>query len=199
MPKPIAAAAKVLRFKRAETEAMAQRIIVVNRDVPARLVPTGNKITIPKNAFVNITQALGGTYTVTHNGNMARIDGTDADALGLEPEELNFEPPAGDEVSEDQVWEALSTIYDPEIPVSIVDLGLVYEVSLSKSGDDNVVEVTMTLTAPGCGMGEVLVGDVEYRVSKVPNVDKVNVELVFDPPWSREMISDEGKLELGIF
>ncbi len=178
---------------------MNQRIIVTQREVPARLVPTGNKITIPKDTFVNITQALGGTYTVTYNGNMARIDGTDADALGLEPEELSFQPPADDKVDEDQVWEALRTIYDPEIPVSIVDLGLVYSVDIEQRDGQNHVSVEMTLTAPGCGMGEVLVGDIEYRVSKVPNVDNVHVELVFDPPWSRDMISDEAKLELGIF
>ncbi len=176
---------------------MERVIVVTRRDCPARLVPVGTPITIPRDSFVTITQSLGGNYTVTHNGNMARIDGTDADALGFEPQQLNFPPPADGNIVEQQVWDALQTIYDPEIPVNLVDLGLIYTVEIDQANKS--VAIDMTLTAPGCGMGPVLVGDVEYRVAKVPNVASVQVELVFDPPWSRERMSEEAQLETGMF
>ena len=177
-----------------------QRTVVTSRDVPARLVPAGTRITIPKNSFVNLRQALGGTYTVTLNGNMARIDGTDADAIGQEPLQLSFATANADgSVREDDLWDTLKTIFDPEIPVNIVDLGLVYGCELDAVDGVNTARVRMTLTAPNCGMGPVLVGDVEDRLAKVPNVDKVAVELVFEPPWSRDMISEEAQLELGLF
>lgn len=176
---------------------MERRVVVTRRDCPARLVPVGTSITIPKDSFVTITQALGGSYTVVVNGNMARVDGTDADALGFEPLELQFEPPADARISRAQVDQALRTVYDPEIPVDIVALGLIYDVAIDQSA--GIVSIRMTLTAPGCGMGPVLVGDVEYRVGKVPYVKQVDVELVFDPPWSREMMSDEARLETGLF
>lgn len=172
-------------------------MVATLRDCPARLVPVGTPITIPEGTFITITQSLGGNYTVTVNGNMARIDGTDADALGFEQEVLKFEPVTDDQIHEDQVWYALGTIYDPEIPVDIVSLGLVYGVELDQQ--NHQVLVKMTLTAPGCGMGPVLVSDVEYRVGKVPNVDSVKVELVFDPPWGRDRMSDEAKLATGMF
>ncbi len=170
-------------------------MMVMQRDCPARLVPAGTRITITKDTFVTLTQDLGGTYTVNVNGNLARIDGTDADALGLEPIEFDFGEAEGDEVDEANVWEALRTVYDPEIPVNVVDLGLIYDCRI----EGNDVAITMTLTAPGCGMGPVLVDDIEYRVRKVPNVENVKVELVFDPPWSREMMSEEAQLELGVY
>lgn len=177
-----------------------QRTVVVSRDVPARRVPSGTRITIKKNAFVNLRQALGGTYTVTVNGNMARIDGTDADAIGQQPLELDFDAPEADgTVRDEDLQKTLKTIYDPEIPVNVVDLGLVYGCDVIRRGDQNVVQVRMTLTAPTCGMGPVLVGDVEDRLAKVPNVDKVEVALVFDPPWSRDMMTEEAQLELGLF
>ena len=174
---------------------MERRMLVVQRDCPARLVPAGTRITITRDTFVTLTQDLGGTYTVNVNGNLARIDGTDADALGLEPIEFEFPNGDGEGVSEAHVWEALRTVYDPEIPVSVVDLGLIYSCVI----DGDTVAITMTLTAPGCGMGPVLLDDIKYRVAKVPNVTKVDVELVFDPPWSREMMSEEAQLELGIY
>ncbi len=170
-------------------------MVATVRECPARLVPDGTLVTIPAGSFVTVNQSLGGNYTITHNGNMARIDGTDADALGFVAEELQFEAVADDDVHEEQVWQALKTIYDPEIPVDIVNLGLVYGVGIQ----DSTVCINMTLTAPGCGMGPVLVGDVEYRVAKVPNVTEVKVELVFDPPWSRDMMSEEAQLETGLF
>lgn len=176
---------------------MERRMVVAQADCPARRVPDGTPLTIPKDTFVTITQALGGNYTVTYNGQMVRVDGTDAANLGLEPELLSFAPPTDDQVSEDQVWEALRTVYDPEIPVDLVNLGLIYAVDVDQAAKR--VDIRMTLTAPACGMGPVLVGDVEYRVRRVPNVDVVKVELVFDPPWSREMMSEEAQLETGMF
>jgi len=174
-----------------------RKMVVALEDCPARLVPAGTKIIIPKDTFVTITQDLGGNYTVAVNGNMARVDGTDAGALGLKAERLNFTTPDDDNISEDQVWQALKSIYDPEIPVNLVDLGLIYDVAINQT--NKTIDINMTLTAPGCGMGPVLVGDVQYRTSKVPNVKSVNVELIFDPPWSRDMMSDEAKLETGMF
>ncbi len=174
---------------------MERRVIPVSRTVEARLVPTGTPISIPEGVFVTLTQALGGTYTIVYNGNMARVEAANADALGFEPETRQFETPADGKISNDQVWQALRTIHDPEIPVNIVDLGLVYEVEVA----DSEVAVTMTLTAPGCGMGPVLVQDVKTRLGEVPFVEDVAVDLVFDPPWSRDLMSEEAQLELGLF
>lgn len=174
---------------------MERRMVVTTREVDARLVPVGTPLKIPADTFVTLTQSLGGNYTVVHNGNMARVDGTDADALGFEPMTLTFDAVQGEEVREDQVWQALDTIFDPEIPVSIVALGLVYEINI----ESQTVTINMTLTAPGCGMGPVLVDDVKYRVAMVPNVEKVEVELVFDPPWNRSMMSEDAQLETGLF
>ena len=175
---------------------MERRLVSTTRDCPARLVPTGDPITIPAATFVTLTQALGGTYTVIVGGNMARIDGANADALGFEPERLEFTPAEDGKVVETQVEEALKSVYDPEIPVDVVALGLIYATDIA---DDGAVSITMTLTAPGCGMGPVLIQDIEERVSQVPNVSSVKVELVFDPPWSRDMMSEEAQLELGLF
>lgn len=172
-------------------------LVTTQRDCPGRLVPTGDVVTIPKDTFVTITQSLGGNYTVVYNGNMVRVDGVDADALGLEKLELAFDDPGDDMIHEDQVWEALETVYDPEIPVNLSSLGLIYSMEIDQ--ETRQVNIEMTLTAPACGMGPVLVGDVENRVAQVPNVEKVNVELVFDPPWSREMMSEEAQLETGMF
>jgi len=174
-----------------------QRVVSTVRDCPSRRVPTGDPVTIPANTFITITQSLGGNYTVVYRGNMLRVDGTDADALGLEKQELHFEDRGDGRIHEDQVWQALETVYDPEIPVNLRSLGLIYGLSIDQ--DSKAVAIDMTLTAPGCGMGPVLMGDVEYRVAQVPNVEKVVVKLVFDPPWSREMMSEEAQLETGMF
>ena len=175
---------------------MERRVVPIGRTVDARLVPTGDPITIPNGTFVTLSQALGGTYTIIFNGNMARIDGADADALGLTPEVLEFAEPANGKVDPVQVDRALASVFDPEIPVNIVELGLVYDRQI---GDDGSVAVVMTLTAPGCGMGPVLVEDVKSRLARVPNVKDIDVQLVFDPPWSRDRMSEEARLELGIF
>lgn len=172
-------------------------MVVTQRECPARRVPSGEPTTIPEGQFITINQALGGNYTVTFQGNMLRIDGTDADAIGQEPEVLSFSDDGSGQIVEDQVWQALDSVYDPEIPISLVSLGLVYKVTVDQA--EKQVAIQMTLTAPGCGMGPVLVSDVKYRVTKVPNVADVHVELVFDPPWSREMMSEEAQLEAGLF
>jgi probable FeS assembly SUF system protein SufT len=175
---------------------MERRIITTHRECAARLVPTGDPITVPGNTFVTLTQNLGGTFTIIMNGNMARIDGKDADALGFEPLHLDFVPPADGKPDLDQVQQALASVYDPEIPVNVVALGLIYDCELDA---DNNVLIKMTLTAPGCGMGPVLIEDIKSRVADVPFVTSVAVELVFDPPWSRDMMSEEAQLELGLF
>lgn len=175
---------------------MERRIVTTTRDCPGRLVPTGDPITIPAGAFITLTQTLGGSFTVVVNGNMARIAGADADAIGLSVAPLDFDvsdnPAAIDEA---HVWHALRSVYDPEIPVNIADLGLIYSVSI----EDTLALIDMTLTAPGCGMGPVLIEEVKDRVRQVPNLIEVEVTLVFDPPWSREMMSEEAQLELGVF
>jgi probable FeS assembly SUF system protein SufT len=178
-----------------------RRIVTTTREVDARLVPTGDPLQIPAGTFVTLTQSLGGTYTVVIEGNMARIAGTDADAIGLIPETLDFseidieDAEVKDGVSLEHIWFALRSVYDPEIPVNIADLGLIYEVNIA-AGE---VDIKMTLTAPGCGMGPVLVEEVKDRVSMAPDVTSVNVELVFDPAWSREMMTEEAQLELGVY
>ncbi|KJS08704.1 MAG: FeS assembly SUF system protein SufT [Gammaproteobacteria bacterium BRH_c0] len=174
-----------------------QTMVVTRRECPARRVPTGDPVTIPVDTFITITQSLGGNYTVVYKGNMLRVDGTDADALGLEKQELHFEDRGDGLICEDHVWQALETIYDPEIPVNLRSLGLIYGLSIDQ--DSKTVAIDMTLTAPSCGMGPVLMGDVKYRVAQVPNVAKVDVRLVFDPPWSRDMMSEEAQLETGLF
>ncbi len=176
-----------------------REVVVTKRECEARLVPSGTEIMIPKNSFVTITQALGGTFTVAVNGNLARIDGKDADALGKTVELEEFEIPADGSINEDNVWAALRQCYDPEIPVNIVDLGLIYKCETVKTAvEQQEVHIDMTLTAPGCGMGPSMIADVERKVAQVPNVDKVLIELVFDPPWNNDRLSDEAKLELGL-
>jgi probable FeS assembly SUF system protein SufT len=174
-----------------------RRMVVAQADCPARRVPDGTPLTIPEGTFVTITQALGGNYTLTYHGQMVRVDGTDAHLLGLESETISFPEPTSEQIIEEQVWQALGTVFDPEIPVDLVNLGLIYSVKVDQAAKQ--VSIQMTLTAPACGMGPVLVGDVEYRVRKVPNVKTVKVELVFDPPWQRQMMSEEAQLQTGMF
>ncbi len=174
---------------------MERRIVTIVRECKARLVPTGDPVTIPAGTFVTLTQSLGGTFTVVIEGNMARIAGADADALGLPVEALEFPGTPSKNVDEAHVWIALRSVYDPEIPVNIAELGLIYRVEINQGH----VHIDMTLTAPGCGMGPVLVEEVKERIKTVPNVESVEVDLVFDPPWSRDMMSEEAQLELGVF
>ena len=159
-------------------------------------MPTGDPITIPRGAFITLTQTLGGSFTVVVNGNMARIAGADADAIGLRVEPLTFaDSDTPNVVDTAHVWHALRSVYDPEIPVNIADLGLIYAVRV----EDDKVDIDMTLTAPGCGLGPVLIEEVKDRVRQVPNLTDVEVALVFEPPWSRDMMTEEAQLELGVF
>src|SRR5580692_1785269 len=177
--------------------------IILKRDCEAVLIPAGTKITLQAGEPVVITQALGGSFTVVIHGNMARIDARDADALGQAPPTATpvESVPAPDtaSVTEEQVMQQLRTCYDPEIPVNIVDLGLVYDMQIVPlPAGGNRVEVKMTLTAPGCGMGPILQQDVETKVSSIPGVKEAAVFLVWDPPWNREMLSEAAKLQLGM-
>ena len=178
--------------------------IILTRNCEAVLIPAGTKVTLQAGEPVIITQALGGSYTVIINGNMARIEARDADAIGQAPAAPVDAAPQSDsaapaKVNEEQVLEQLRTCYDPEIPVNIVDLGLVYDLQiLPLPAGGNRVEVKMTLTAPGCGMGPILQQDVETKVSAIPGVKEAAVFLVWDPPWNRDMLSEPAKLQLGL-
>jgi len=175
----------------------------LTRDVEAAIVPVGTKVTLQKGEQAHITQSLGGSYTVIVNGNMFRIADKDADALGLEVQAQPAAVPAGgpvtQELLEKQVWEALKTCYDPEIPVNIVDLGLIYDCHLTPAGENNFkADVKMTLTAPGCGMGPTLAQDVQNKLLNLEPIDEANVELVWDPPWNQGMMTEAAKLQLGL-
>lgn len=176
-------------------------LVTLSRDVVAIQIPDGNKVNLPQGTTVTIQQQLGGSYTVaTELGYLVRIGGQDADAIGREPEKLAVTQTGTDPASvEKAVWEVLKTCYDPEIPIDIVELGLVYECKVTPDGPDrNAVYVKMTLTAPGCGMGPVLQSDVETKVKALPGVSAATVEVVFDPPWDREMMSEAARLQLGL-
>jgi probable FeS assembly SUF system protein SufT len=174
--------------------------IVVQRDVKAIAIPAGVEVNLKLGSVGYITQALGGSFTVYIDGNLFRVAGSDADAIGKTAATAPDVPPgASDEDIKNIVWRQLKTCYDPEIPVNIVDLGLVYECDVTKNDDaTRNVAIKMTLTAPGCGMGEVLVQDVRDKVQIVPTVARANVELVFDPPWNQTMMSDEARLQTGM-
>jgi len=175
--------------------------IPLRRACKARMVPSGNEVILPEGINVNVTQSLGGSFTVYVEGNLFRVAGEDADALGLEPPEQPTLPENHTETDlEKLIWEQMKTCYDPEIPINIVDLGLVYECKLSDlDGSAKRVDIKMTLTAPGCGMGEVLSRDVKGKLESLPSVREANVEIVFDPPWNRSMMSDEAKLQTGMY
>jgi probable FeS assembly SUF system protein SufT len=172
----------------------------ISRDVKAIIIPVGETLTLREGTTGFITQALGGSFTVYVEGNLFRIAGSDADAIGKEP----VPPPqipenASDEDIEAVIWNQLKTCYDPEIPVNIVDLGLIYRCDVTPLGNgDRSVSVDMTLTAPGCGMGDVLVQDAQEKIAVVPTVADVKVELVFDPPWNQGMMSEEALLQTGL-
>lgn len=175
--------------------------VTLARDCTAIIVPAGDQVILRRGARGLITQALGGSFTVYLDGNLFRIAGEDADALGKEPVlPPQLAPDAADEDVEDLVWEQLRTCFDPEIPINIVDLGLIYQCKLKAAeGGDRDVEVTMTLTAPGCGMGEVLVMDVKDKLEIIPTIREARVELTFDPPWNRDMMSEAARLQTGMF
>ncbi len=174
--------------------------VTLERDVSAIIVPAGDKLLLRQGTSGFITQALGGSFTVYVEGNLFQIAGIDADALGKEP----TTPPAvpdnpTDADIEAVIWNQLRTCYDPEIPVNIVDLGLIYRCQVTPLGNgERSVDVDMTLTAPGCGMGEILVQDAQDKIAIIPTVADVRVQLVFDPPWNQTMMSDEARLQTGL-
>jgi probable FeS assembly SUF system protein SufT len=171
----------------------------LERDVDAIIVPSGQSMNLPAGTVGYITQSLGGSFTVFIDGSMFMILGHNADALGKEPMALpTLKQHATLEDVKVAVWNQLKNVYDPEIPVSIVELGLVYECEVSQSGAQFNVKIEMTLTAPGCGMGDVLISDARTKIKLIPNISSVECELVFDPPWSQDMMSDVAKLETGM-
>lgn len=178
--------------------------VTFERECRAVLVPDGLETQIPDGMMGYVTQVLGGNYTIQMaNGRLVRIDGRDADAIGKEP----VAPPAASVsasgevvVDEELIRDQLRECYDPEIPVNVVELGLIYGIEVKPLDNAGFhVAVQMTLTAPGCGMGQVLCDDIDYRVKSVPGVTETDIELVFDPPWSPERMSEAARLELGFF
>lgn len=176
--------------------------ITLSRECQAIQIPSGGNITLPAGTQVWVRQSLGDTYTLmTERGQMVRLAGKDADAIGRKrtPLPLAEATPATEEAVEKLVWHELKTCFDPEIPVDIVELGLVYRCEVTPLPQNGCkVDVKFTLTAPGCGMGEVLKTDIRNKILNVPGVKEVNAEVVFDPPWSREMMSEAAKLQLGL-
>jgi probable FeS assembly SUF system protein SufT len=172
----------------------------LERDCNAVMVPQGESVVLPAGQVGYITQALGGSFTVYVEGNLFRVAGSDADALGKEPPPpLELADDASDADVEKLVWQQLRTVFDPEIPINVVELGLVYDVSLESAGtDQRKVYVKMTLTAPGCGMGDVLIDDARTKLELIPTIVEADVDLVFDPPWNQSMMSDVAKLETGM-
>ena len=174
--------------------------VTLIRDVKAVIIPIGESVTLNEGTEGFITQALGGSFTVYVEGNLFRIAGADADALGKDPTPPPAVPEnATDEDIEKVIWEQLKTCYDPEIPVDIVNLGLVYRCEVRSLGNgQRSVSVDMTLTAPGCGMGDIIVQDAREKIAVIPTVADVEVQLVFDPPWNVGMMSEEARLQTGM-
>jgi probable FeS assembly SUF system protein SufT len=167
------------------------------RDVDAYMVPSGDEVKLLAGNLVKITQALGGNYTVIMNGNMVQIREENADALGMEIATPKATSGFNGDVTQ-QVWDQLKTCYDPEIPVNIVELGLIYDLNVLGPEEDKKVEIQMTLTAPGCGMGPVIAEEVDRKINGINGVTNVKVDLVWEPMWNRDMMSEEAKLELGM-
>lgn len=178
-----------------------QQVVTAEKDCPGVLVPAGTEVIIPEGTEVQVTQAMGGSVTVHIGGNLVRVDACDADALGLDADSGEDMPEnPSDEEFERLAWEQLKTCYDPEIPINIVDLGLIYKCEFTAREDGKRdVAVDMTLTAPGCGMGDILLDDVRAKLSLIPSCGDIAAELVFDPPWGPTMMSEEAKLQTGMF
>ncbi|UYG08705.1 putative Fe-S cluster assembly protein SufT [Halomonas sp. M4R1S46] len=177
------------------------QLLPLQRDVEAISIPFGKTVTLAEDSEVSVMQAKGSSVSVGHEGRLYLIEGSNLDALGLE---ALPRPTLAEDASEAQieqfVWDQLRTCFDPEIPVNIVDLGLVYGCRIERLiTGERIVTIRMTLTAPGCGMGDVIAADARNKILGAPQIRQVHTEIVFDPPWSREMMSDEAKLELGMF
>lgn len=178
---------------------MDHRELTLTRDCDAIQIPSGNPIVLPIGTTVIITQSLGGTYTVATQAGLARIDEKDVDALGLDPSAVTTTKQAVEGSLEEAVWNQLKTVFDPEIPVNVVDLGLIYDCLVEKTdAGQTTVNVKMTLTAPGCGMGPTIAADARQKVLTLDGVDDATVDLVWDPPWNQSMISEAGRMKLGL-
>lgn len=175
--------------------------VALTRDVIATLIPAGTRVELPEGANATITQALGGSYTIQVEGHLFRIENKDADVLGKEVAAgLTVPANASDADLEKAVWNQLRTCYDPEIPINIVELGLIYESRLEPlPGDKRKAVIRMTLTAPGCGMGDVLVADAKSKVLQIPGITEADIQLVFDPPWTQDKMSEAARLSSGLF
>src|SRR5256885_2359974 len=172
-------------------------LIPLKRDCEAIEIPAGVRRTLPAGTTVRISQFLGNAYTVvTDLGYLCRIDARDADAISLTPPENSAQQTSGT-FSEELVWDQLKTVFDPEIPVNIVDLGLIYACDIADADGGKKIDIKMSMTAPGCGMGNVIKADVENKISGLPDVKQVNVEVVFEPPWGPARMSEAAKLQLG--
>lgn len=175
--------------------------VELTRDCDVVAIPQGQTVTLPKGASVDITQTLGGSYTIRTHGGLFRVASKDADALGLEAAVTTVAsaPTGGGELTEQQVWETLRSCFDPEIPVNIVDLGLVYDMQMSKlPNGNNRVDVKMTLTAPGCGMGATIAGDAQQKLLMLDDVEDATVDIVWEPAWHQSMITEQGRRMLGL-
>ena len=180
-----------------------QKEVALSRDVTATLIPHGEDFTLSKGEKVTITYRLGGNFTVMTLQGMYRIAAKDADALGETENESEqnsqTDPHPSEPVGVDEIKENLKTVFDPEIPVNVVDLGLIYRIEIEERKDKKrFAVVDLTLTAPGCGMGPVIAEDVKGKILELPGIDDAEVEIVWDPPWTQDLISEEGKMELGL-
>ena len=178
-----------------------QEEIELHRDVTATLIPHGEEFILSKGDKVTVTHKLGGNFTVMTLNGMYRIAAKDADSLGKEKSESSSEVNAlsGEPADEEQIRDNLRTVFDPEIPVNVVDLGLIYKIQIEKTEDrGRIAFIDLTLTAPGCGMGPVIAEDVKGKALELPGIDDAEVEIVWDPPWNQDMMSEEGKMELGL-
>jgi probable FeS assembly SUF system protein SufT len=174
--------------------------VALTRDVIGTLIPAGTKVELPEGTSATITQALGGSYTVQVEGHLFRIEGKDADVLGKEATRGPDVPEnATDADLEKAVWDQLRMCYDPEIPINVVELGLIYESRLEPIGEGKrKAVIRMTLTAPGCGMGDILVADARSKVLEIPGIAEADVQLVFDPPWTQDRMSEAARLQSGL-
>lgn len=180
-----------------------QTEIITSREVNAVQIPSGDPFVLPAGTAVIITQTLGGSYTVATQSGLARISSEDADALGIDPSASAESASGAEELPEDasledRIWNQLKQVFDPEIPVDIVNLGLVYDCSLQDLDGKTTANIKMTLTAPGCGMGPVIAADAQARIMTIDGIEDAQVDLVWDPPWNQDMISEEGKMKLGM-
>lgn len=185
-----------IKAPNSKTPAKPPKTFVLPEDCTALRVPSGGSVTLPQGASVSVTQALGGSFTVNHQGNLYRLSPEVTRNLGFQSDAIVFEPPEDGRISDQQCWDAMRLVFDPEIPVNVVGLGLIYALDIDQN--TQFVKVKMTLTSPGCGMGDIIADDVRAKILQVPNVKDSKVDVVFDPPWSYDNLEEEARLELGL-